>query len=149
MSLALANRPRLIEPGLPRFEAGTERYRVAGGGALVVGLAAGDRFILTDPEGGQRAEVAAFSLHGQEDAAALGLSATGRAIGINRLLAGEDEAAKAVAAALKARGLPGRIDKAADHLPARFPGGREHQPDRRAGLHRDRTCRRRADGSER
>ena len=114
MSLALANRPRLIEPGLPRFEAGTERYRVAGGGALVVGLSAGDRFILTDPEGGQRAEVAAFSPTGREDAAALGLSATGRAVGINRLLAGEDEAAKAVASALKARGVPGRIDKAAD-----------------------------------
>jgi len=114
LSLALANRPRLIEPGLLRFEPGTERYRVTGGGALVVGLVPGDRFILTDPEGGQRAEVAAFSLHGQEDAAALGLSASGRAVGINRLLAGENEAAKAIAAALKARGLPGRIEKAAD-----------------------------------
>jgi aminomethyltransferase len=114
MALALANRPRLIEPGLPRFEPGTERYRVAGGGALVVGLSAGDRLTLSDPEGGQRAEVAVFSTQGREDFAALRLSAAGPAVGINRLLAGDDEAARAIAAALRARGLPGQIAKAAD-----------------------------------
>src|ERR1051326_7245081 len=83
LSLALANRPRLIEPGLPRFEPGTERYRIVGGGALVVGLAAEDRLTLTDPEGGQRAEIAAFAPNGHEDTAALGLSASGRAVGVN------------------------------------------------------------------
>ncbi len=114
MSLALANRPRLIEPGLPRFEPGTERYRIAGGGALVIGLSAGDRLTLSDPEGGQRAEIAAFAPNGREDAAALGLSASGRAVGINRLLAGDDEAAKTIASVLRARGLPGHIEKAAD-----------------------------------
>ncbi len=114
MPLALADRPRLIEPGLPRFEPGTERYRVAGGGALVVGLAAGDRLTLVDPEGGQRAEVAAFAGDGREDFAALGLSASGRAVGINRLLAGDDEASRLIGAALRAKGLPGRIERAAD-----------------------------------
>src|SRR5258706_13711387 len=81
MALTLANRPRLIEPGLPKFEPGTERYRVAGGGALVVGLSVGDCLALIDPEGGQRAEVAAFSPAGQEDAGALGLSVSGGAGG--------------------------------------------------------------------
>jgi aminomethyltransferase len=114
MPLALSNRPRLIEPGMPRFEPGTERYRVAGGGALVVGLSAGDRLTLSDPEGGQRAEVAVFSHEGREDFGALGVSATGSAVGINRLLAGGDEAARAIAAALRARGLAGQIAKAAD-----------------------------------
>ncbi len=114
MPLALANRPRLIEPGLPRIEPGTERYRVAGGGALVVGLSAGDRLTLSDPEGGQRAEVAVFSPEGREDFGALSLPASGPALGINRLLAGGDEAAKAIAAALRLRGLPGQIAKAAD-----------------------------------
>src|SRR5260221_10954813 len=112
MALALANRPRLIEPGLPKFEPGRERYRVAGGGALVVCLSVGDRLALIDPEGGQCAEVAAFSPAGQEDAGALGLSVSGGAVGINRLLAGGDEAARAVASALRARGLPGQIARA-------------------------------------
>jgi len=114
MALALPSRPRLIEPGLPKFEPGTERYSVAGGGALVLGLGTGDRVILIDPEGGQRAELAAFSREGREDAAALGLTAAGKALGINRLLAGADDAAKSVASTLRARGLPGQIAKAAD-----------------------------------
>jgi aminomethyltransferase len=114
MALALANRPRLIEPGLPKFEPGTERYRVIGGGALVLGLGAGDRLILIDQEGGQRAELATFSPDGREDAAALDLAAVGPAVGINRLLAGSDDAARAVASALRTRGLPGQIAKAAD-----------------------------------
>src|SRR5882762_3755577 len=109
MVLALANRPRLIEPGLPKFEPGTERYRVIGGGARVLGLGAGDRLILIDQEGGQRAELAAFSPDGHEDTAALGLAAVGRAVGINRLLAGGGDAARAVASALRIRGLPGQI----------------------------------------
>ena len=36
MAPAFAERPRLIEPGLPRFEPGTERYRIAGGGGFQV-----------------------------------------------------------------------------------------------------------------
>ena len=114
MALALANRPRLIEPGLPKFEPGVERYRVAGGGALVLGLGAGDRLTLIDVEGSQRAELAAFSPDGREDMAALGLLAAGKAVGINRLLAGIDESARTVVSALRARGMPGQIARAAD-----------------------------------
>ena len=99
MALALANRPRLIEPGLPKTEPGVERYRVAGGGALVLGLGAGDRLTLIDVEGSQRAELAAFSPDGHEDMAALGLLAAGKAAGINRLLAGIDESTRPVASA--------------------------------------------------
>src|SRR6516162_6553880 len=114
MNLALASRPRLIQPGLPRFEPGVERYRIAGGGAVVLALFAGDRLEITDLEGRQRAELAVFASAGQEDAAALGLRAEGSALGINRLLAGSDAAAKAVAASLRARGLPRAIAKAVD-----------------------------------
>ena len=114
MNLALANRPRLIQPGLPRFEPGVERYRIAGGGAVVLALFAGDRLEITDLEGRQRAEVAVFAPGGEEDAAALGLRAEGSALGINRLLAGSDGAARAVAALLKARGVPRAIAKAVD-----------------------------------
>ena len=114
MSLALATRPRLIEPGLPRLQPGVERYRIPGGGAVVLALFAGDRLELTDVEGRQRAELAVFTPAGREDSAALGLSAGGPALGINRLLAGADAAARVVAALLKARGLPGTIAKSVD-----------------------------------
>ena len=114
MAVTLAERPRLLEPGLPRFEPGTERYRVAGASAVVLALAAGDRLTLIDLEGRQRAEVAAFSTRGVEDPAALGLTANGRAEGISRLLAGADEAARSIASALSARGLPRGIARAAD-----------------------------------
>jgi len=70
MNLALANRPRLIQPGLPRFEPGVERYRIAGGGAVVLALFAGDRLEIIDLEGRQRAELAVFAHAGEEDAAA-------------------------------------------------------------------------------
>src|SRR4051794_14579122 len=114
MALSLANRPRLLEPGLPHFEAGGGRYRLSGGGAGVLGVSLGDRLDVIDPEGRQRAELAVFTPGGREDAGALGVRARGSAVGINRLLAGTDEAARAIAATLRARGLPGEIARAAD-----------------------------------
>jgi aminomethyltransferase len=115
MTIALAKRPRLMEPGLPRLAPGTERYRVTGGGAVVLAIFAGDRLALTDVEGRQRAELAAFSPAGREDPGALGLVADGPAAGINRLLAGgEAGAASPIAASLRARGLPGAVGRAAD-----------------------------------
>ena len=114
MAIALAERPRLLEPGLPRFAPGTERYRVAGGGAVVLGLRAGDRLRLIDLEGRQRVELAAFTPGGTEDTAALGLASKGSARGIAMLLSGADAASRDVGAALSARGLPRSIAKAAD-----------------------------------
>ncbi len=111
----LAARPRLLQPGLPVFEPGVERYTVAGGGAIVLALAQGDRIAVTDREGRQRCEVAVFAPGGREDAAALGLTPRGPAAGVNRLLGGAGGDARSVAATLKRRGLPAKIDKAA-HL---------------------------------
>ena len=113
MNLATAlRRPVLREPGLPLFEPGTERYRIAGGGAVVLALAPGDGIAITDREGRQRCELAVFAPDGREDAAALGLQARGPAPVINRLLAGADEAARAAGAALGRRGLPRQIERA-------------------------------------
>ncbi len=114
MNLALARRPRLLEPGLPRLEPGVERYRVAGGGAVVLALCGGDRLEITDVEGRQRAELAVFAPGGAEDAAALGLRARGPATGINRLLGGGGGEAGAIAQQLAARGLPNAIAAAVD-----------------------------------
>jgi aminomethyltransferase len=106
-------RPRLREPGLPRFEPGSERHWVMGGGALVLRLFAGDRVTVTDREGLQPCEIAAFAADGRPDLGALGLDAAAEAPGINRLLAGADGLAQDAVAALRRHGLPARVDKAA------------------------------------
>lgn len=105
-------RPRLREPGLPRFEPGTERHLVSGGGVLVLRLFAGDRVTVTDREGLQPCEVVAFAAGGRSDLSAIGLDATTETPGINRLLAGTDGPSQA-AVALRRHGLPARVDRAA------------------------------------
>ncbi|MCI0430462.1 MAG: aminomethyltransferase family protein [Rhodospirillales bacterium] len=111
MSLAQP-RPRLLEPGLPTLPPGVERYRVGGGGAVVVAVSAGDTLTIVDKEGRQRAELAVFAPDGRPDPGAIGAKATGPAAGISRLLSGDDEDAAMMAAALARRGLPGRIERA-------------------------------------
>ncbi len=101
------------EPGLPAIVPGLERYRVKGGGAVVVALAPGDEIAITDREGRQACEIGVFSPDGREDAGALGLVAKGKAEGISRLLRGEGERAEAIAAALRRRGVAGNVEKAA------------------------------------
>jgi aminomethyltransferase len=108
------------QPGLLLLPRGTERYIVPGGGALALSVEADDEITVVDLEGLQRCEVAYFSGEGREDLAALHLRAAEQSPGINKLLGGEGEDAAAIGAALKRRGLPGRIDKAA----LLFDGGR-------------------------
>ncbi|HEX6102674.1 MAG TPA: DUF1989 domain-containing protein, partial [Alphaproteobacteria bacterium] len=105
-------RPRLLEPGLPVLPPGVERYRVAGGGAVVVAAAPGDALTIVDKEGRQRAELAVFAADGRPDPGAIGAKAAGRAEGINRLLAGDGEDAAVIAAALRRRGLPPQVRSA-------------------------------------
>ncbi|HXV25072.1 MAG TPA: DUF1989 domain-containing protein [Alphaproteobacteria bacterium] len=105
-------RPRLLEPGLPVLPPGLERYRVVGGGAVIVALAADDGLTIVDKEGRQRGELAVFALDGRPDAAALGAKAMGSAEGISRLLSGDGEDAAAIAAALRRHGLPGQVKAA-------------------------------------
>src|SRR6266850_3943628 len=99
--VAAADRARLREPGLLRLEPGTERYRVRGGGATALTLAAGDRITITDLEGCQRCELLVFSHAGLEDAAALRARADGPAEGLAAVLSRTREGDQAVVAALK------------------------------------------------
>lgn len=108
------------QPGLPLLPRGTERYIVPGGGALALSVEADDEITVIDREGLQRCEAVYFSGEGREDLAALNLRAAEQSPGINKLLAGEGEDGAAIGAALRRRGLPGRIDKAA----LLFEGGR-------------------------
>lgn len=116
LSLMPTARPRLREPGLARLAPGTERYIVAGGGALVLRLYAGDRLAIVDREGRQACEVAAFAADGRADPRALGLDATVEAPGIGRLLAGADALSADALSALRRHGLPTRVDKVARAL---------------------------------
>src|SRR5260370_15124488 len=100
MTIAVAAKSRLREPGLLRWEPGTERYRVRGGGATVLTLNAGDRVTITDVEGRQPCELVAFSPDGHPDAEALGGRAQVNATGLATVLANGGGDAPAVSAAL-------------------------------------------------
>lgn len=110
---AVPGRPRVREPGLRPLDPGIERYLVAGGGAVVLRLFAGDRMTVIDREGLQPCELAAFAPGGRPDLAALGLDAAAESPGINRLLAGAGGLAQEAVAALRRHGLPTRIGRAA------------------------------------
>nr|WP_298686282.1 aminomethyltransferase family protein [uncultured Dongia sp.] len=89
------SRPRVIEPGLPRWDPAVERYRLAGQGALILRLESGDHLEITDREGRQACEIAAFTGPGAQhhetprpDLGALGLKGDGPSAGITQILAG-------------------------------------------------------------
>ena len=98
-----ATRPR--EPALWPFRAGRERHRVAGAGASAILLSPGDLVAISDVEGAQAAEVLAFASDGREDLASLGLAAEAPAEGLRRILQGDEESARRLAASLRARGV--------------------------------------------
>ena len=110
-------KPRFIEPGMPIFDPGTERYLVRGGGAVVLRLLPDDELTIVDLEGRQRCELALFSPDGKPDPAALGLRAEAASHGIERLLLGPDSETHDVARGLRAHGLPAGIDRVALPLP--------------------------------
>ena len=67
MTAIVLEQPRVLVPGLLMVEPGVERYRVTGGGATVLALAAGDELEVVDPEGRQRCELVAFDADGRSD----------------------------------------------------------------------------------
>ncbi|MCB5411386.1 DUF1989 domain-containing protein [Pseudogemmobacter faecipullorum] len=87
---------------LPR---GTERYSIAGTGALVVAVRSGDRLRLVNDEGGQPAEVLAIGSDRLSDPALLGLSADSDGAGLKALLASGKPSMARIRKALEASGL--------------------------------------------
>lgn len=71
---------------------GQERHVVAGGGAALVRIAAGDRLTVVNDEGGQPAEIVAAALDGRIDAAILGEAANAAAEGLKAMLAAGEAA---------------------------------------------------------
>jgi len=105
MTIMVAERSRLLMPGMANFEPGVERYRVTGGAVTAVLMGAGDRLEIIDPEGCQPVEVAAFDRDGKSDPGLLGHSSGAPATGIAAILAGNQHDARRVADALAAKGI--------------------------------------------
>ena len=72
MTITMAEKPRLLMPGMAGLAPGGERYRVTGGAVTAILLGAGDRLQVIDPEGCQPVEVAAFARDGHSDPGLLG-----------------------------------------------------------------------------
>ena len=101
-----APRPSIVyRPGVPALPKGTERYKVHGGGSLVLEVRAGDRLTVTDLEGRQPCEIVALGTDGRSDASVLGVKTTSEASGIRAMLAGDDVTAARVRTALARRGI--------------------------------------------
>ena len=97
--------PRLREPGLRRLDPGVERYRVRGGGAILVKLDQGDRLQIVDLEGRQPCELVVLGRDGRSDAAALGLTAGRVPEGLPRVIDQAGPFGDTLAAALRQRGI--------------------------------------------
>lgn len=97
---------RILWPGIRALPEGMERYRVEGGGSVVVAIEVGDEISVVDSEGGQVCELVATDQSGTPDTGAiLGAIADGAAEGIKAILSAEGFSAKRTRAALKQRNI--------------------------------------------
>ena len=97
---------RVFNRGTPALPPGTERYRVPGGGSVLLRLAPGDVVTVTDAEGGQPCELSFVDAAGRFEVAGLGAVFDCDAPGLRGLLAAgqaglEDSARRALAALLR------------------------------------------------
>src|SRR5262245_22253654 len=103
-ALGPAPRPSIIlRPGLRALPPGVERYKVAGGGSLVVPIEARDEITFTDLEGLQPCEVIAAGNDGRIDLGIIGARADADAVGLKAILASGDEGAERTIALLRRR----------------------------------------------
>ncbi|SCW48786.1 aminomethyltransferase [Rhizobium mongolense subsp. loessense] len=91
-------------PGIRALPQGTERYRVKGGGSLVVRVEVGDHVTVTDMEGGQPCELSFVDEAGCFLSAGLGATFTNAAEGLKAILSTGEDSAIRTRAALARRG---------------------------------------------
>ena len=104
-------RPRVLYPGFRMLPPGVERYRVAGGGSVVVKVFAGDTIRIVNSEGGQVCEVVAMTVDGTAEPGILGQTSDGPAEGLRVTLAQGGDNAEALMSALKAKDLPAQFER--------------------------------------
>jgi len=95
----------IVKPAVFSLPAGTERYVVQGQGAVLIPLEAGDRFSISNDEGGQPCEVIVCGKNGKVDPSIIGASAQGDAGGLKALLDGDDTSLRGLRMGLDARGI--------------------------------------------
>ncbi|MFM8699879.1 MAG: DUF1989 domain-containing protein [Hyphomicrobiales bacterium] len=102
----IAPRPSQIwRPGIRSNPPNTERYKVRGGGSVVVPIVFGDEVTVRDIEGLQPCELITVLSDGRSDLAMLGTSATGKGEGLQAILVGHDPDAARTRRALERRGV--------------------------------------------
>jgi aminomethyltransferase len=96
---------RILTPKSLSRHSGQERHVIPGGGALLLQIAAGDRLVLVNDEGGQPCEVIAATETGRIDAALLGRVANSRAEGLQAMLATGEASLARLRKGLSQRGI--------------------------------------------
>ncbi len=124
---------RILTPRDLERHHGRERHVIAGGGAMMLRLGAGDRLTVVDDEGGQIAELIATTAEGRCDAAILGQASNSGAEGLKAMLSLGDAAGSGLAALRRSIAAKG-IDL------ARAAGLRLFAPDTSAGARADLTA---------
>ena len=94
----------IIQPQVFSLPPGTERYVVAGSGAVLIPIFSGDRIEITNDEGGQLCEVVAADTKGI-DAGIVGMNGDMLANGLKALLASDDQSLRGLRMGLDARGI--------------------------------------------
>ena len=95
----------IIQPNVFSMPPGTERYVVAGRGAVLIAIDAGDHITIVNDEGGQVCEVVACGDNGRIDSGIIGATAKGDAKGLKTLLASDDQTLRGMRMGLDARGI--------------------------------------------
>ncbi len=95
----------ILRPGMPLLPRGTERYKVPGGGAMVIALREGDAVEVIDVEGLQPCELVTADAAGKCDSGVIGQTSDTPADGLRALLAGRTGNAETVRRGLERRGI--------------------------------------------
>jgi len=94
-----------VRPGRFSLPAGVERYVVAGGGALLVEVGAGDRVTVLNVEGGQACELVALGPDGRANPGVLGARGNSNAAGLKALLLSGEESLLQFRRKIERRGI--------------------------------------------
>ena len=95
----------ILRPQAFSLPAGTERYVVAGNGAVLIPVAAGDLLTVINDEGGQVCEIVAADAKGSIDSGVLGVAGQGPANGLMALLLSADQSLRGLRMGIEARGI--------------------------------------------
>ncbi|WP_071795090.1 DUF1989 domain-containing protein [Natronohydrobacter thiooxidans] len=115
----------IIMPRVFSLPQGSERYVVAGGGAILVQIRAGDGLSIRNDEGGQSCEIVAADASGRGDAGILGASSSGKAAGLMALLDEADASLRGVRLGIAAREIDLAQAPAVHLFGATTPAGTE------------------------